>query len=446
MQSRLAALVLLAASCGDNRTSAPDGATPDAPRIDGEIDAPSDAVVDALLDAAIDAPPDANPADLVTVTAIFNGQAVAGDTVYFLAPDDTLIAEAATDANGVASASMPAGGSVTRVSFDGTTGTLQSWLGVKPGDALRSADFDNGVAPIPEQITATVPSDPDPAASLVYVSTTCGAQGVFDPPTVQLYLRCSPGTSDFLVFSRTVTGEALDAFLVPDVAFANGDVVALTGTFAPFDDVPITVSGLPSTAPSINAQQLWVDNFMFQDTATATVTGGSATATLRDLVGSGGRRLVEASFWPASHTSALVVSWGPPAASYAFDLTGKVMAAITSAPTIDVSSSRVTWSLGATGNVPDFTIVNTQTTVGAVQWTWDLAGPGDPAGGLHIPVIPTDLYDFSPRTGGLSRVQGANSTVEDGGYDARRATIFDDTVPTTNTAPAGFFLVYSATP
>src|SRR5512139_4072144 len=67
-----------------------------------------------LADAppSTDAPPGPQP---VTLTVTDRGAPVAGVHVYFLNPDDSMVATVDTDTAGVASALLPSGGSVTAI-------------------------------------------------------------------------------------------------------------------------------------------------------------------------------------------------------------------------------------------------------------------------------------------------------------------------------------------
>src|SRR5438445_432576 len=124
---------------------------------------------------------------------------IAGLAVVFLNPDDSEVADIVTDAQGVATAKLPMGGSVS-VIRDDTTGTdpagaAYTYVGVKGGDqldlALPALSTTN-----PTTVTVQVP-DPDPDARVpVEVRTPCGSgQGL--PPQISVTLDGCGAMTDF---------------------------------------------------------------------------------------------------------------------------------------------------------------------------------------------------------------------------------------------------------
>src|SRR5256885_510063 len=109
----LAGIAILAAACGNDN-------------------------VHHLADSGADTPPpsdvgvDGATTGTVTITILADGS-VSGVPVHFQNADNSLVATVATDSNGVASATMGAGGFVTAVSpFNANE--LFTFAGVRPGD------------------------------------------------------------------------------------------------------------------------------------------------------------------------------------------------------------------------------------------------------------------------------------------------------------------------
>ncbi|HTL31781.1 MAG TPA: carboxypeptidase-like regulatory domain-containing protein [Kofleriaceae bacterium] len=126
---------------------------------------------------------------------------VAGVAVVFMNPDDSVVADSVTDAQGVAVATMPTG-SVTVIREDASStdpaGAVYTYVGVKAGDKLDLA-LPALTASSPMTVTVRVPEG-DPDAPLpVTVRTPCGeATGAPPEVTVTLDGRCGAMT-DFYV-------------------------------------------------------------------------------------------------------------------------------------------------------------------------------------------------------------------------------------------------------
>lgn len=215
---QLCFLALCLAACGDDGVRH----TPDA--------APHDGAPDSPIDAALQP---------VTLTAMLGGAPQAGVYVYFLNADSSVVLATRTDATGVASATMAAGGSVTAIDPYGTSGSnreLYSFLSVKPGDHLV-LDGAAGVAP---QITVTVtaPIDNTPGVLSYEVQSPCGRINLQSPgsgaaPTAQLTLNaCGPKT-DFVILTRDDAYQIVNYIYAHDVAVTDQGTVDLsTATYA----------------------------------------------------------------------------------------------------------------------------------------------------------------------------------------------------------------------
>ena len=171
-------LVVMLSACGGSK------ARPDAT---GE---PEPAIDALLADAAVDAEPDATTPAPVSVTVYDSSNAPApGMRVIFLDGADSPLMVTTTDINGVASAVVPAGSSVTAESPmppQNTAIPLSTFLDVQPGDALLV-----GTPPEPP-VYASVSVDAPPlqGATSYEVTTSCGAPGGGSTPTMTVSVTC----------------------------------------------------------------------------------------------------------------------------------------------------------------------------------------------------------------------------------------------------------------
>jgi hypothetical protein len=198
-----------------------------------------DASVDALSDASVDAMPDAMP-DAQDPTVRIRVPTDFMTDVAFYSPSNELIALVTADADGLASAAMPAGGTVIVIpdpvtrDLDG----LRALFGVKPGDDIRLAA--EQVAFFSDAMTIIVP--PKDGAAVYRADTRCGGGGattttitaflVHDcqpPLSIVLHAEAADGTVIGALrgtSSSTTSATLMGPYLAPDVVslqFTNGD-------------------------------------------------------------------------------------------------------------------------------------------------------------------------------------------------------------------------------
>lgn len=412
----LAVLVALAA-CGD----------------DGDVHHLADAPPAA--DAAIDAP----TSGPVTITISFQGTPREGIDVYFLAADGSLVAKVPTSAQGVATATMMAGGSVTVVNpFPLKGGTeLKTIGGVKPGDQLvltQSLGAD-GV-----QVALTVPDDP--AATQYDVFTTCGFQqqlqpggGSGAPATGTLLLSgCTGNLADLLVVTLDALGNPSKYLYKPGVTVTDqGTLDFRTETYA--GQVPLAT--LTWMNPPAGATDIRFHDVVFTsrgplldtDQTTSIAAPGAVATIARPMTSVGARAVTSSHPEPTNGIGGhYVVDWGPAEPTATFDLAGALLGTLAAVPTVDPATRRVTWTAGA-GATPDLawaTLSGFRTDGTTSQsWRWEIAMPYAGAS-VTLPKLPADLDTYNFAAGDTIDVSSLTLAKVPGGYDAVRAHLLSN--------------------
>jgi hypothetical protein len=238
MRWPVAALMVVCAGCNSRAPARHDAG------LDPAVDAMPDAAVDAMPDAAVDAMPDAMP-DAADPTVRVRVPTDFVSEVAFYSPSNELIALVIADADGLASAAMPAGGTVIVIpdpvtrDLDG----LRALFGVKPGDDIKLAA--ENIPFFSDAMTITVP--PKDGAAVYRAGTRCGGGGGGSAATITAFLvhECQPPLSIVLhaedadgtvigalrgTSSSTTSAILMGPYLAPDVVslqFTNGDREAL---------------------------------------------------------------------------------------------------------------------------------------------------------------------------------------------------------------------------
>ncbi len=432
MSRGLFAVFVALAACGD----------------DGDVHHLSDAPTasDAAIDAATSGP--------VTLAITFEGTPRAGIDVYFLAADGSLVAKAATDAQGVATATMMAGGSVTAVNpFPAKGGDeLKTIGGVKPGDQLQlKASFGAGGL----SVTLRVPDDPN--ATQYDVFTTCGYQqqlapggGSGAPATGTVVLDgCVGNLTDLLIVTIDAVGDPSRYLFKPGIAVADQGTIDLSAEtyVSPVPTATLTWSNVPAPFTGIS----------FHDVVTSTrgplldtlqntdVTAGAASATIaRPATTQNALSITSSRLTPTDGVaSQYVVDWGPAGATAAHDLGSALLGKIEAGPTF-LSPRLFGWTAQAGSVSPDFSVarvVASRTDANGTQsWTWDIAVPYMGAG-ITMPKLPVEADRFNFVAGDVTDVVDLTVSKVPGGYDAVRAQVLS-AAPEAFAAGASGRLVY----
>ena len=204
-----------------------------------------DESVRVLPDAdGADGAPDA-PRGVATLTIRIGGVPAVGHTVYFQAPDGAELAIVQTDANGRASAVVPANSSVTTLDVYNSRArdghNVVTILGVQPGDDLNLAG-DFGLAQVPVQVT--FPAFTDIAMPRYSLFTTCGRGSATTPSTVIALAQCNPRIDTVAVARIDETGEAL-AYIARLDQPASATIDLSGETWAALPTVTSTYTNIP---------------------------------------------------------------------------------------------------------------------------------------------------------------------------------------------------------
>ena len=380
------------------------------------------------------------PGGAVRVTVTQAGVPVGGLSVYFLDPNNTVVAMTTTDATGRASATLHAGGSVTVVHAPLASGTevrdLESWVGVQPGDDL-ALELPSFHAAMNLMVSVPVASLPDVAS--YNVVSPCGGTGLFlAGQTIQLSLlpNCvvDPLRSDFIAFAQDASGQAIAAFVALQVGISSGQHLALTGAYQPVADIPIAYANIgPTQSIELGAFAITGAGPLQVANPYLSATGGSIAGTFHwPAQLTTGTRVLEAGLL-SPDSPQRVTSWAPVASSVSVDLMDQVGQPITSQATIDPSHRQLAWTLADHGAPAHLAVASLTVDQGASKsLVWTIVAPGA-APQIALPQLPGSIIQFpSPGTTGvgltLLRVPGGTASwtrvLGTGGYYAGFAGLF----------------------
>ncbi len=396
--------VLLLAACGDDGSN----------RL---ADAPP-----ASDDAAIDA-----PTAPVTVTIIQDGEPRVDVDVYFQQADGTLAAKVATDDNGVASAVVESGATVTAVgAFRILTGvpsgtSLHTWVGVKPGDALR---LDEGLA---NDVGVTIRAPRDPGQVRYSLRTTCSfSEEDMDPPAgsasvptddVQL-LNCG-ATTEALVQTRDANDANARHLYVPSVAVPSDNSIDLTGDYEATPAGTWTWTNVPGNSLYMRTAIVTPTGVIYAFDAGVDATNGMATYS-RPRPAIPNSVLVTVSQLPwSSRTRHEIVDWG----SSSYDLTNATLPDYQTAPIVEPANRRISWT-STGGQTPDATFLRFRVADANQAYTWQVIAPYAGAQ-LVLPDLPAELDAFDLTAGDDVDIYDIVTIKAPGGYDAFRAWALD---------------------
>ncbi len=410
----LVTLLLLAGACGDDGVHH----QPDAPPAP---DAPS-------IDAATTGP--------VTLTIIDDGTAVAGVKVYFQNADSSLVGMKETDAAGVATVVMDAGGYITAVdpfpnpsqTFGASTAfQLRTIAGVKPGDQLK---LTNTRAPFtPVTFTLTLPVDVN--ANEYRIMTSCGSTSFTDPggpgfqPTGAATLFGCGGAADFLIETFDVNGGPLGAFYHPGVVVAEGGTVLLTDAYAPVPDVEINYTNVAAAFSSVQFHNVLASahGALLDTFGSIELSAGAGAATVKLPAVDGGISIHQSRLGSAI-SEHVVVDWSPATAAHAIDLANLPLPDYTTAPVFDTAIHAVTWTSAAAATQPDLAVVTLdfERTTPIQRVDWQIAAPYSGTT-LTLPVLPEPIASLNPIATDAANVFRLTTAKVPGGYDAVRGTV-----------------------
>lgn len=415
---------LLAVGCGD----------------DGEVGK----LPDAFFESDAPVGPDA-PVAPVKLTVVERGSPVADVPVYFQNADNSLVVATLTDANGVASAVMAAGGYVTAIDpFRLTRGGVASnsvytYAAVEPGDDLQLVD---GSAATLVTVNVTIPSTTAASGYLLHSSCARSAQSIAPPGGMLSFDACGEG--DFLVEALDASGNTLSTLFSPNHVLVDQGTVDLTGgayvpamsrifRYTGFDPSPTEVFTTPWAVSPRGILHEAFANIGFE--------GGTGERELSVPATSPGlATVVESRFSSVAFGQHTVLDWAPSSAGpWILDNTNLLLPTFTELTAFDLATATFSWTEGATGVIPDAALVRVDFgREGAMIWDWYVVAPHTGTS-VKLPTLPGDAAVFNPLAGDAAFPDGLTTLKAPGGYDALRPVLLSRNLPEDAfvTAPTG---------
>ena len=358
-----------------------------------------------------DAPPGPD-ADLHgTITVIVNAPSspatrLQGAPVVFVNPDGQIAAEATTDANGVATATILPGASVTVVYDDASLNVqLETVAAVAPGDTIVVGPLSGAGGNPSGTFTANVPDYPGSFTYNVYgpcgsSSGSAAGSGSLTPVTLSMQDNCQETAMDLLAIANNSDNNP-DAWVeAKNVAYTDGGNATMGSGWQPFQTLSLSFSNVAaSNTSSIYVMDMAPDANGYQVASYASLGTEPQTATL--TVPGTATALIETDF---THNSGggqqqMYDVVDGTKATYAVDLSTALLPYI-DFPTLDSANGAVTVP-GATtaGDILDVSVhfsrlINDKTD----SFTWEVWTP-PPADGFTLPAMPTNLTKYYPAAG-----------------------------------------------
>ena len=221
---------------------------------------------DPVKQFAADAASDATTSTVVEVTVIRAAGPIAGATVVFQNADDSVVATKTTDAAGVASELMTAGGSITAIVPDGSKTQTYTILAVKPGDKLKIRELGENTGMVPVRVSVNLPPN---SLGTYTVLSSCGTRynGLRPNNGGDLDISVQPTCTQasFLVKQDATLGSggtAAAAIYKTNVTLANGVFDLSDQTFTGLMVQNITGSNLPEIASLRTSVAPLLDGFV----------------------------------------------------------------------------------------------------------------------------------------------------------------------------------------
>lgn len=385
--------------------------------------------------SAIDAPqttPDALTAGVVKVTVSRSNAAAVGMQVAFLNADDSVVAVAMTDAEGVATATMLPGGSVTVVlpAINGPrpiNAEVYTFEGVKPGDQLLVGPRTPATTTVATEFL--VPGAP--RGSIVDIQTNCGV-GTGTVGTTMTFQATQPcTTTNVFVSARTAAGVDLGQLYKANAAVTNNILDVSAEAYRPAKALTFTLSNIPAVVTDARLSASVVAGKLSM-TAPATAplmfpaplgTTRAGDITLPDV---GGDVLLTSQLSRANGAIEQIIDRAP-FGPISIDVTASQIPWMLSAPTFDPGGAQYAWTESADGTA-DTVIANANISrpaagnVPAVVWRHQIVAP-HAVGRLHVPVLPAAMTAFNAVPS--DTVNGFVGLVKlPGGFDSIRAIAF----------------------
>ena len=395
------------------------------------------------------ATPDAPTSGAVTLTVTQDGAPRVGVDVYFLAADNALVAKVPTNAQGVASAVMGLGGSVTAIdpfALKSSGRDLRTFVGVKPGDTLRLTTGGTAAQSVATNFTLVLPTDA--FASSYEVHTNCGylffssgggsgsgsGNAIGGPST--LY-GCG-ATIDILLETFDGNGAALGAIYKTGVALTEGSTIDLTADAytTPVPTATVNWANIPAAYTQMNARVglasskgFLRDIFLNPDPVAA----GATTVTFPRPTVTGGIAITQSQPAPTNFIGQqTIMDWAPQGtAPVAIDLANALLPTYSTTPSVSPATRTVTWAASA-GASPDFAwaTLSADRLVGqsSTSWDWSIVVPYSSTT-FTLPTLPAEIADLNFMATDTVNIFELITAKVPGGYDAVRADILTSNGP-----------------
>jgi len=424
MQKSLLVLMVLAA-CGDDGVHKLADAPP-APD-DAQIDAPNSGVV--------------------TLTVIQDGSPRPGVDVYFLNGDNTVVAKMATNAQGVATATMVAGGSVTAIDpflIKSSGHDLRTFVGVKPGDNLHLTQGGTAAQNVEVNFEVVLPGDS--FASTYELHSNCGSSyfsansgsgsgsGSIGGPTS--WYGCG-ATVDVLLQTFDFNGNAVGAIYKAGVALTEGGTLDLTSSAytTPLPNSTINWSNIPAAYTGLQARVVLASSKGVLSTISLNpgpITAGAASLAFPRPTVTNGIEITQTQPSQTTFAAQGLVDWAPQASTpVAVDVGAGLLATYAAAPSVSGATRTVTWSAGA-GASPDFVWATLRASRPAGKsstfWDWDIVVPYGSTT-FTLPLLPTEVAQYNFAATDSVEVSELITAKVPGGYDAVRGDILTSEGP-----------------
>ena len=321
------------------------------------------ATIDARRD---DAAPDAAVAGLVKAVAVRYGQILEGATVIFQNADGSTISTKLTDATGEASETMLPGGIVNilleqgpvrgrAIARGGPANEVVSFLGVKPGDVLRTGDVAPNIAFVAREFTLP----PRPQGGSFNIITSCAYNGVLTiTPTITVGLDPACTSTSVFVSIRNTANVSVGSFYKANVTVpATGPIDLSAETFVADRQLNIAVNSTPAEIGSLvvtgslsdgKLEYASTDNNQFAPSPVLASNTGAVT--ISGAVGPD--LLMRASLSRGNNGYQELYELAAPATAYALSLTGLVLPWVDTQPVLNVATGEATWT-ESPGDAPE---------------------------------------------------------------------------------------------
>jgi hypothetical protein len=347
------------------------------------------------------------PANAVKLHVTRGGGPVRDVAVFFQTADSRTLAQALTNATGLAWAVMPEGGFVTALDDD----ELTTFSAVQSGDALE-LELGSPVSTASTTFTLQVP--PAIGATAYKVYSPCGTQ-TMDAPSGEITLVGCPNPTDLVVVPVDVDAGALYASKV-DTKTA---MVGLVGTYEPFAANEYTLSNVPDTVPYVSLYGAFSAQYRaFEANSGAGVTANTATIDMA-MPSNAGTELTVATEFPTTGEIGreAIYNWHAPTTTFTLDVANAQLKRYASAPAF--AGHALTWTERTSGGEPDFVRAKIHLyRDGFPQgraWHWRIAAPRT-ATTITFPTLPVVDFDFNLKDTDVGGVDELETIAMPGGY------------------------------